>query len=87
MFLSETKLRKRRTERVKEKAGYRNGLIIPSMGRSGGLALLWSKDILVEIQSYLDHYIDAIITDPSSRFKWRIIGFYGHAEAHRRRVS
>lgn len=36
-------------ERVKEKAGYINGLIIPSMGRSGGLALLWSKDILVEI--------------------------------------
>lgn len=56
-------------EKERDKAGFSNGLIIPSSGRSGGLALLWKKDILVEVQGYVDHYIDAIVTDPSLSFK------------------
>ena len=74
-------------EKEKEKAGFKNGLIIPCMGRSGGLALLWKKDILVEVQGYLNHYIDAIVTDSSSGFKWRIIGFYRHSKTHKRKES
>ena len=74
-------------EKEKDKARFRNGLIIPSMGRRGGLALLWKKDILVEIQGYSNHYIEAIVIDPSIGFKWRIIGFYGHFETHRRKES
>lgn len=74
-------------KKEKEKAGFRNGLIIPSMGRRGGLALLWKKDILVEIQGYSNHYIDAIVIDPATGFKWRITGFYRHSETHRRKES
>lgn len=51
MFLSETKLKKRSMEKAKEKAGYRNGLIIPSMGRSGGLLLLWKKDFWLRFRA------------------------------------
>ena len=43
MFLLETKLRKRRMERVRDKLGFANGLVVPSRGRSGGLALLWKR--------------------------------------------
>lgn len=68
IFLSETKLKKRNMEKEKEKAGFKNGLIILCIGRSGGLVLLWKKDILVEVQGYLNHYIDAIVTDSSSGF-------------------
>ena len=79
VFLSETKLKKKAMEKKKkEKASFANGLIVPSSCRSGGIALLWKRNISVEVQGYLDNDIDAIVTDPSSGFKWRIIGFYGH---------
>ena len=74
-------------EKEKEKAGFINGLVIPSSGRSGGLALLWKKDIVVEVQGYSGNYIDAIVTDPTTGFKWQITGFYGHPETHRRKES
>ena len=40
VFLSETKLKIRRMEKVKFKLGFPNGLIVASNGRSGDLALL-----------------------------------------------
>ena len=49
IFLTETKLKKKTMEKEKEKLGFTNGLIIPSSGRSGGSALLWKKDITVEV--------------------------------------
>ena len=55
-------------ERVKYILGYSNGLIVPSIGRSGGLALLWSSDTNLEIKSYSNHHIDAIITEPEDGF-------------------
>ena len=65
MFLSETKLKKSSMEKRKRNVGFINGLIFPSVGRSGGLALLWRKDITVDIQSYSDRHIDAIVTKGS----------------------
>ena len=41
----------------------------------------------MEVQGYLDNYIDAIITDPSSSFKWQITRFYGHPKTHWRKES
>ena len=40
VFLMETKTRKNRMERIKNRIGFANGLIVPSVGRSGGIALL-----------------------------------------------
>ena len=65
VFLLETKLRKRRMERVRDKLGFANGLVMPSQGRSGGLALLWKREV-------------AIVTEVNTSLEWRIIGFYGH---------
>ena len=50
-------------EKVKHSLGFFNGLIVPSRGCRGGLALLWSSDTNLEIKSYSDHHIDAIITE------------------------
>ena len=41
----------------------------------------------MEVQEYLDNYIDAIVIDPSSGFKWKITRFYGHPKTHRRKES
>ena len=87
VFLSETKIKSRRMEIVKYRLGFSNGLIVPSRGRRGGLALLWSRDTNLEIKSFSDHHIDAVITESSNGFLWRFTGFYGHPETHLREES
>ena len=37
VFLIETKSRKNHMERIKNRIGFANGLIVPSVGRSGGI--------------------------------------------------
>ena len=87
VFLSETKARKKRIERIKERNGFANGLFIPCQGHSGGLALLWTREINLEIKSFGSHHIDAVITEETSNFKWRFTGFYGHPQTHMRQQS
>ncbi|XP_075655017.1 uncharacterized protein LOC142625210 [Castanea sativa] len=74
-------------EKIKGKAGFSNGLIIPKSDKSGGLAILWKKDIKLEIVGYVGNYIDAMVVESQSGFKWRITRFYGHPEMHRRKES
>lgn len=59
----ETKLKLKAMKKEKEKVGFSNGLIVPSSGRSGGLILMWERDITVEVQGYSGSHIDAIVTD------------------------
>ena len=87
VILSETKMKKYQMENVKFKIGLMNGLIVPSVRRSGGLAMLWSRDIKLEVQSYSRNFVDAVVTDFDSGFKWRITGFYDNPETCRRKES
>ena len=87
VFLSETKVRKKRMERIKERVGFAHGLFVPCQDRSGGLALLWTREIDLEIKSFGSHHIDAVITEKNSNFKWRFIGFYGHPQTHMKQKS
>ncbi|XP_065629560.1 uncharacterized protein LOC136067511 [Quercus suber] len=87
IFLVETKAKQKCMEKIKFKLSFSNGLIVLSLGKSGGLALLWSKDIKLEIKSYSQHHIDATITEHESNFTWRFTGFFGHSESHLRKES
>ena len=49
--------------------------------------MLWRREVDLEIMGYSKSFIDAIITEQSSGFKWRITGFYGNLEAYRRNES
>lgn len=60
---------------------------MPQKGRGGGLALLWKREIDLEIMGYSKSFIDTIITEQDSGFRWRITGFYGNPETHRRKES
>ena len=87
VFLLETKMKKYQMEKVKFKIGLMNGLIVPSVGMSRGLAMLWSRDIIIEVQSYSMNFVDVVVIDPDSSFKWRITDFYGNPETYRRKES
>lgn len=69
VFLLETKSKTRRMERIKNRIGF---------------ALLWSREIDLEIMSYTKNHIDVVIKETNSDFKWRFNGFYGHPETHKR---
>ena len=83
VFLLETKIKKKAMEKI----NFINGLIVPRKGKGGGLAMLWKREVDLEIMGYSRNFIDAIIIEQGSGFKWRIIGFYGNPKAHRRKES
>uniref|UniRef100_A0A2N9IBI9 Reverse transcriptase domain-containing protein n=1 Tax=Fagus sylvatica TaxID=28930 RepID=A0A2N9IBI9_FAGSY len=86
LFLMETKLDAGRMEVIRVKLGFDNTFTVPSLGRSGGLALLWKADAEVVIQNYSQHHIDAHVDSKQAKC-WRLTGFYGRPEQHRRRES
>ena len=65
VFLMETKLKMSAMKREKEKAGFIFGLIVPKAQNCVGLAILWKKDIKLEIIGYAWNFIDAIVIDES----------------------
>ena len=74
-------------ERIKSRLGIANGFIVPCVGQKGGLALLWAREVDLEIKSYSQNHIDAIINEEEHSFKWRLTGFYGHPKTHQRYES
>ena len=74
-------------EKIKFKLRFTNGLYVSSRGRSGGLATFWSSDTKLEIKSYSNHHINAIIIEADMSLVWRFIGFYGYPETHLREES
>ena len=47
LFLMETKLSMQEMIPIRDELGYRSMLAIPSVRRSGGLAMLWTDDVMV----------------------------------------
>ena len=83
IFLSEKKIKKKAMEKI----NFVNGLIVPRKGRGGGLAMLWKREVALEIMGYSRNHIDAIISKQDSGFKWRMTSFYENSETHRRHES
>ena len=83
----ETKLHWKNIRRVKEKIGFVFGLMVPKSEKCSGLAMLWKKEVKLEIMGYAGNFIDAIVIDETLNFKWRITGFYGCSEVQKRKES
>ncbi|KAK6162982.1 hypothetical protein DH2020_002823 [Rehmannia glutinosa] len=86
VFLMETKLNNIQMDCIKERFNF-FGVNIAAIGKSGGLALLWKKDIRVDIQTYSHNHIDAIVFNDSESKPWRFTGCYGEpVQTHRHRT-
>jgi ribonuclease HI len=84
VFLMETKLRKKKMEAIRCKLGFPNMLVVDSVGRSGGLALLWGDDIYLDIQNFSHRHISGVIKNLSGGAPWKFTGFYGHPDVSKR---
>ena len=86
LFLMETKSSVTEMIPIRDELGYRSMLAVPSLRRSGGLALLWKDDIMVDTQTYSLNHIDAKIL-VSPQVEWRLTGVYGHPEEQRKKET
>ena len=87
VFLMETKMDTMEMDGVKRKVERKQGLVVPSIKRASGLALLWKTSMQVDVLTYSLQHINAIVTEEQGRKKWRFIGFYGHLETRKREES
>ncbi|KAL0303853.1 UNVERIFIED_CONTAM: hypothetical protein Sradi_6253400 [Sesamum radiatum] len=60
VFLNETKCNRRRFEVIKNKVNM-SGVEVPPRGQSGGLMLLWHKEVDVQLCSFSVRHIDVDI--------------------------
>uniref|UniRef100_A0A7N2MKJ4 DUF4283 domain-containing protein n=1 Tax=Quercus lobata TaxID=97700 RepID=A0A7N2MKJ4_QUELO len=51
---------------IQNKINFTQGIIIPSDGRSGGLAMLWKEGTEISFKSYSNSHIDVVIRDDSN---------------------
>ena len=82
----ETKLEKILMERIGRKMQFNNIFVVPHVNMASGLALLWRKEINLDIQTYSDRHIDAFI-NLGVDDTWQLIGFYGDPETASRENS
>ena len=57
VFLMETKSNTDWMNNVQERCKLKHGFIVTSNGKSGGLALLWKEDTIVDVKFSLKHIL------------------------------
>lgn len=61
VFLVETKSNEDWMVMVQEKCEFKHGVFVPSNGASGGLAMLWKEGITLDVQTFSQSHIDALV--------------------------
>lgn len=77
MFLQETRLTAREFEVCKFRLGFSSCSTVDGVGRKGGIALLWGRDVSLSILSYSHYHIDVAIEDDPAKGVWFLTGIYG----------
>ncbi|XP_074297333.1 uncharacterized protein LOC141628043 [Silene latifolia] len=75
LFLCETKLCGRDMRRVREKLDGYYGIEVDSMGRAGGLAFMWKKEVDCTLMTASLHHIDMTVRERER--EWQVTCFYG----------
>jgi hypothetical protein len=86
LFLMKKKIDSKRMEGIRVKLHFKFCFSVPSLGRSGGLDMLWNDPAQLFIQNVLQNHIDSHV-QINGGITWRFTGFYGHPEGHRKRES
>jgi len=78
VFLMETKLRNNRMQVVRNKLKFSGMLTVESVGKSGGLALLWKNLAVVDIINYYVRHICASVALTGFEDQWKFMSYYGN---------
>ncbi|XP_057779716.1 uncharacterized protein LOC130998302 [Salvia miltiorrhiza] len=85
IFLCETLSHRTRLEEIKNRLNFDGCFSVDSLGRSGGLCMMWKNSYNCSILGYSRNHIDLCITNANGN--WRLTGYYGFPERSRRRDS
>ncbi|KAK9672224.1 hypothetical protein RND81_12G085700 [Saponaria officinalis] len=85
VFLCETKLSGSEMRNVRACLDDYDGMEVDSVGRAGGLAFLWRKEINCSLRLASVHHMDFEIHTKGSQ--WRVTGFYGWPAVAERYLS
>ena len=58
-----------------------------NIGSKGGLAILWREEVKLEVQTFSQSHIDALVDGGAEYGWWHLTGFYGNPETSRRKES
>ena len=61
LCVQETQVHKTRVENLKNTLGFDHAFAVSSIGRSGGLGIIWNNNMRVKLLSYLQYHIDVIL--------------------------
>ena len=86
VFLMETKVDRYVIEKIRRKVQFADCHVVPRQNRGGGLALLWTDTITVDVLSSSECHIDVVI-DQGMDDAWRLTGFYGNPDTANREDS
>lgn len=86
LFLSETKMDEHRIKGLRWKLGLTNMVVKDCLGRGGGLAIFWWKDIDMHVRLISQLYIYVDVMEVSG-FVWRLTGFCGEPSTDRKVLS
>ena len=75
-----------RVEEVKQRLGFERGIVVDSVGRSGGLCVLWRKASMCCLLTYARTFIDIKIID-NNEGNWKLTEYCGFPERGRLRDS
>ena len=81
----ETLVHEMKIEELRIKLGFSCKFTVNSIDHSGGLAMLWDSSLSCSISGFSNNHIDLIITESTG--DWRLTGYYGFLERHKRRAS
>lgn len=72
-------------EGLKFRLGFECCLVVDCERRSGGIALLWKKDILLSILNFSKYHIHASVKGNAAKNKeWILTGIYGNPDPNKR---
>lgn len=87
VYVTKTKAQQHYLELLKNKIGFECLFGVGSIGRRGGVALLWKEVEDMEIQNYASKHINVVGNITKIGFSSKLTGFYGHPVATKRLES
>ena len=86
VFLMETKQKRRKVRKARRKCGFDEEWIVDPVGRSGGLALWWMEDVVVNILFSSKNIIHTCISSSSVDTPAYVTFIYGPPDEHERNL-
>lgn len=76
VFLAKTKTEESRMKGIQNKLKYTQGITVPNVGRSGGLAMMWKEGKDISFKSCSNSHIDVVVNGDSASTPWLATSFY-----------